>query len=589
MESATVGARTAPSGTRERTTHKLRREVGFVGILFTSVGSIIGSGWLFGALTASQIAGPAALISWVIGGAIMLLLALVHAELGGMYPVAGGSARFPHYAFGSLAGFAGGWFAYLGAVTTAPIEVEAALQYSTNYISGLTTTAAGGTVVLTATGYAVAAVLMLLFSAINIMGVRWLSESNKAIVWWKIFIPVFTVAALVITAFHTGNFSASGGFTPFGLKGIFLAVASGGIVFAYLGFEQAIQLGGETKNPSRNIPLAVIGAMVLGVVLYIALQIAFIGALAPSDLSKGWDAISFAGNGAIYGPFAGLATALGLGWLATLLYTDAIISPGGTGLLYVGTSSRIGYGMARHNYLHPSFSRVSQRGVPYLAIAFSFLCGMIVFLPFPGWQQLVAFVADATVLAYATAPLALGALRLQDPDRERPFRLPGGSITAALAFVAANEVLLFSGWAVVWKLIVAIFIGFALLGISALFTEPERRPKIDWGHGAWLWPYLAGMGVISYLSSFDTATPSSFLGLLHGPRNILTFGWDVLAVALFSVLIYALAIRMRLSPERSREYVGDFGSEADEEAAEERKGRFALRGRSHSSKRNGSS
>jgi amino acid transporter len=106
---------------------RLRRDIGFVGLMFTSVGSIIGSGWLFGALGASEVAGPAAIISWILGGAAMILLALVHAELGGMFPVAGGSARFPHYAFGSLAGFAGGWFAFLGAVTTAPIEVEAAL------------------------------------------------------------------------------------------------------------------------------------------------------------------------------------------------------------------------------------------------------------------------------------------------------------------------------------------------------------------------------------------------------------------------------------------------------------------------------
>jgi amino acid transporter len=87
----------------------------------------------------------------VLGGGAMLLLALVHAELGGMYPVAGGSARFPHYAFGSLAGFAGGWFAFLGAVTTAPIEVEAALQYSSNYVSGLTKMSSG-TLVLTRVG-----------------------------------------------------------------------------------------------------------------------------------------------------------------------------------------------------------------------------------------------------------------------------------------------------------------------------------------------------------------------------------------------------------------------------------------------------
>ena len=93
---------------------RLKRDVGMVGLLFASVGSIIGSGWLFGALNASLIAGPAALISWILGGGAVILLALIHAELGGMYPVAGGSARFPHYAFGSLIGFAGGWFAFLG-------------------------------------------------------------------------------------------------------------------------------------------------------------------------------------------------------------------------------------------------------------------------------------------------------------------------------------------------------------------------------------------------------------------------------------------------------------------------------------------
>ena len=78
------------------TGRRLRREIGVVGLLFTSVGSIIGSGWLFGALTATKIAGPAALLSWVIGGGAMILLALVHAELGGMYPVAGRREGVPH-------------------------------------------------------------------------------------------------------------------------------------------------------------------------------------------------------------------------------------------------------------------------------------------------------------------------------------------------------------------------------------------------------------------------------------------------------------------------------------------------------------
>src|SRR3712207_8576840 len=79
---------------------QLRRDVSLLGLMFLSLGSIIGSGWPFGPLYASQIAGPAAIIAWVAGGLVMLLLALVHAELGSMYPVAGGSARYPLFCFG---------------------------------------------------------------------------------------------------------------------------------------------------------------------------------------------------------------------------------------------------------------------------------------------------------------------------------------------------------------------------------------------------------------------------------------------------------------------------------------------------------
>ncbi|GAC1399032.1 MAG: APC family permease [Chloroflexota bacterium] len=542
---------------------KLRREIGLVGLMFCSVGSIIGSGWLFGALNASLIAGPAALISWIIGGGAVILLALIHAELGGMYPVAGGSARFPHYAFGSMIGFAAGWFAFLGAVTTAPIEVEAALQYATNYVSSLTTISAG-LPVLTAFGYVVAAVLMLIFSAINIMGVKWLSETNKIAVWWKIAIPLLTVVVLLVTSFHPGNFTAGGGFMPFGWKGVFSAIATGGVIFAYLGFEQAIQLGAESQNPRRNIPLAVISSMILGVILYIALQIAFTAALDPASLQKGWGAVAFKGKGVLFGPFAGLATSLGLGWLAFLLYTDAIISPGGTGLLYVGTSSRLTYALSRNRYIPAIGSLLSSRGVPIYAIAFSFLCGMFIFLPFPGWQQLVGFISSATVIAYAMAPLAMGALRLQEPDRERPFRLPGGTVLAPVGFIIANEIILFSGWAVVWKLIAAILIGFVLLAISFATSAPERRPSLDWASAAWLWPYLIGLGVISYLGSFDFHKPNSVpIFGLKGPVNDLTFGWDMFAMAVFSVVIYMLAIRVRLPQERVQEYIGDLAAEAE--------------------------
>ena len=541
----------------ERAARTLRRDIGFFGLLFVSFGSIIGAGWLFSALYASSLAGPAAIISWLLGGSAVMLLALTHAELGGMYPVAGGSARFPRFAFGNLIGFTSGWIAFLGSVTVGPIMVEATLLYTSNYVPSLTTVS-GGRPVLTAQGYVAAAALLLLFCTINVMGVRWLAETNMVAVCWKLLVPAVTVVALIATSAHGENFTASGGFMPFGWKGVFLALSSGGVIFACLGFEQAVQLGGETRNPRRNIPLAIIGAMLVAIVLYIALQLAFILALDPSSLSNGWDAVSFTGNAQLFGPFAGLATGLGLGWLAILLYTDAIVSPGGTGLLYTGASARLTFALARNGFIPAAFARLTPRGTPLFAIAFSFLCGLVILLPFPGWQQLVGFISAAAVAVYGMAPLALGALRRQDPARPRPFRLPAASLLAPAAFVAASEILLFTGWAVVWKLIVAILIGFALLGLSTATGTGARTMSLDWQSAAWLWPYLLGMAVISYLSSFDTGTPSAIplLGL-HGPRNELTFGWDILAVALLSVAVYAFAIRSRLPAEQALEYIGD--------------------------------
>jgi hypothetical protein len=108
-----------------------------------------------------------------------------------------------------------------------------------------------------------------------------------------------------------------------------------------------------------------------------------------------------------------------------------------------------------------------------------------------------------------------------------------------------------------------------LLAVSLVTTPAGERPALDWVHGAWLAPYLLGMAGLSYLSSFDTATPSSIplLGLA-GPRNILHAGWDVAAVAVLGLAIYWLAIRLRLPDPRVQTYIQDLSAEAEEEGTE---------------------
>jgi amino acid transporter len=515
----------------------LRREIGFIGLLWASGGSIIGSGWLFGAQGALSTAGPAAVISWGIGALAILLLALVHAELGGMYPVAGGTARFPHYAFGGAVGASFGWFSWLQAATVAPIEVMAVIQYGQHYsFANSWMKLSHGQHVLTATGVVAAVVLMALFTAINFLGVRRLAHTNSAATWWKIAIPLLAIVALALTQFHGSNFRAANGFSPFGAKGVLTAVSTSGIIFALLGFEQADQLAGESANPKRDIPRAVIGAVTLGAIIYILLQVVFIAALPAAQIKGSW---ATAGYTTFSGPFANLATIVGLGWLATILYIDAVISPGGTGLIYTTATSRVSYGLSRNGYVPTMYERTDRRGIPWFGLLTAFVVGCICFLPFPSWRSLVGLITSASVLMYAGAPLALGTFRSRLPDADRPYRAPAALVLAPAAFAVANLLILWSGWTTDYKLGIAILIGYAILAANRIFKLNPTTPVLDLRAASWLPAYLIGMGLIVYLSDF---------GPLKNP--VFPLWWDMLVAAGFSLVIYFWAMRVALPAEK---------------------------------------
>ncbi|MGP9022929.1 APC family permease [Streptomyces sp. BR1] len=515
----------------------LRREIGFVGLIWASEGSIIGSGWLFGAQKALGVAGPAAIISWGIGSVAILILALVHAELGGMYPVSGGTARFPHYAFGGAAGASFGWFSWLQAATVAPIEVLAMITYGQHYswAKGWLKVK-GGQDLLTGSGIAVAIVLMAVITAINFLSIRLLARTNSAATWWKVGIPLLTIFVFAIIAFHGSNFTAADGFNPYGAKGILSAVSTSGIIFALLGFEQADQLAGESANPKRDIPRAVIGSIVIGAIIYILLQIVFLAALPASQVQGTWTTAAF---NTLTGPFAQLATLISLGWLATILYLDAVVSPAGTGLIYITGSSRVSYGLSRNGYVPQVFEKTTRRGVPWPGLIAAFVTGCICFLPFPSWQSLVGLITSASVLMYAGAPLSFGVFRNRLPNADRPYRLPGGSWMSPLAFVVANLLILWSGWQTDWKLGVAILIGYVILIANRVFKMNPIQPQLDLKAAQWLPVYLIGMGLIVYASDF---------GPLKHPWFPLW--WDMVVVAGFSLAIYYWALAVALPTEK---------------------------------------
>jgi len=512
-----------------RQSPRLDRTIGPVALLFTGITGIVGSGWLFASLYAAQLAGPAAVISWTIGGGVAILLALVYAELGGMLPLAGAIARIPFFSHGGMCGFMAGWLCWLAYVATAPIEVTAVLQYASNYLPWLTKTETGERV-LTMHGLIVAAVLLAFFLIVNLAGVRWLARANTTITVWKLAIPIVAALALILAGFQGSNFTAYGGFAPEGIDGIFAAVSGGGVMFSLFGFRTAVDMAGEARNPQKSVPLAIIGAVVISLVIYILLQIAFIGAVPQAHLAKGWHLLS---ENVAGGPFAAFATILGMQWLAAALYFDAVLSPSGTALVYTGATARINYALAENQQFPNLFLILNAARVPVWALVFNFGLGFLLFLPFPGWADLVGFISSAAVLSLAFGPVSLVALRHQKPALRRPFTLHAGRALSALSFVLVGYVVYWTGWETNWKVFALALAGALLL--SLLHLHRGDFSTLHARQSAWFWIFLAGLGAISYAGNYGGG-----LGLLH-------HGADMVLVSALSLGVFWHAIRSRLS------------------------------------------
>lgn len=519
------------------TVKKLRRDAGIIGLLFASLGGIIGSGWLFGPLHAAQSAGPASLFAWLIGGVAVLLLSFVYAELATAFPRAGAVIAFPKLSHGSLMATVMSFAVFLGYVSVPPAEASAVITYADNYIPGLV----GPHGVLTIFGFVVSLLLMLVFAGINALAVRVVLAVNNILTWWKLAIPVLTVIVLLAIGFHPTNFTVHG-FAPSGVAGIFSAVATSGVIFAYLGFRQAVELAGESNNPKRNLPIAIVGSVIIALALYCGLQVAFIGALRPSDLLNGWSRLSFAGAS---GPFAGLASIVGATWLAILLYIDSVVSPAGTGIIYFTTTSRVVYASGQEGLIGGGlFSRLSVAGVPVVALIMTLVVGMLFLFPFPSWQKIISFISSAAVLSYGTGPIVFLTLRKTLPvqDYRRPYLLAGGPLVATLAFIISNFIIFWSG-ASTNNFLFGLILVFTVVyvGYEAIFGAGIGN--LHWRGAWWLAPYFFGMWLLTYI----------------GPKN-LTGGTGVLSnltssivLVIFSLVVIWLAMHSGIpDPEEAK-------------------------------------
>ncbi len=510
-----------------------RRDVGALALMFTGLGSIIGSGWLFGAWRAAGLAGPGAAWAWVLGAAIITSIALTYAELGAMFPESGGMVRYGHYSHGSLVGFVAAWANWIAIVSVIPVEAEASVQYMASWpfawAQALFVHHAGGAGELTLPGLAIAALLVLVYFLVNFWSVKLFARSNTAITWVKLVVPAATGIALIASGFHPGNFDVGmhGGAHAFNFAAVLTAVATAGIVFSFNGFQSPVNLAGEARHPGRSIPIAILGSIALATVVYVILQVAYLGAVPPAMLAKaGWHGIDFRS------PFAELAIIVNLNWLAILLYADAFVSPSGTGITYTATTARMLVGMQRNGTLPQRFGRIHPRwGIPRPAMWLDLAVAYLFLFFFRGWGTLAAVISVATIISYLTGPVSAMTLRRTAPDLTRPLRIAALPVLAGIAFVMSTELLYWARWPLTGEIILLMVVALPLY-----FYYQAKGGWRDFGRhlrGAWwLIAYLPVMALLSWLGSTR-----------FGGRGYLPYGWDLLVVAVVGLAFYLWGVR----------------------------------------------
>lgn len=305
-------------------------------------------------------------------------------------------------------------------------------------------------------------ILMIFFFCLNYFGSKLLAESNKWVTIWKITLPVLTFIALFFTM-DSSNFTAFGGFAPEGIPGILHAIPMTGVIFSLLGFRQALDYGGESKNPQRDVPRATFGSILIPTIIYTFLQIAFIGAISWSSmgLEPGqWGQLVTGGwaEGPLFHALESANIAI-IGGLGVFLLIDAAVSPLATGWVYLGTSARTGYGLSIHRSIPKIFSQNNKHGIPWVPLVISTIVGCFFFVPAPSWYRLVGFVSAAAVLSYLMGGIGLPILRKTAPNLKRPFRLKNHLIWSPISFLSAIVVLYWSGFHVLTNVFTIILFG----------------------------------------------------------------------------------------------------------------------------------
>lgn len=508
---------------------KVSKKINLFQLVMLALGSLIGSGWLFGSWEASKLAGPAAILSWLIGGAIIGAIAYNYIEIGTMFPESGGMSKYAQYSHGSFLGFIASWANWVSLITIIPIEAVAAVQYMSSWPWAWAQWTHGllNHDTISNSGLLVVFLIIIIFTLLNYWSVAILTHFTSLISIFKIGMPLLTIVLLTFSGFHPTNYGTSWHqFFPYGTAPVLTATSVAGIIFSFDAFQTAINMGSEIEHPKRNIGLGITLSLLISGVIYVLLQSTFITTMPAKALTQGWHGLNFTS------PFADLAILLGIHWLSVLLYMDAFVSPFGTGVSFVASTARALYAMAGNRHLPKVLGQLNLKyGTPRVAMVVSAGLSMVMVSLFRSWSLLATVLSTATLVAYLTGPVTAVSLRHIGADLIRPIRLKHLNFVAPISFILASLAIYWAMWPTTIQVI-----GIILLGLPIYFYYEWKmhfaETKRAFQASLWLIVYLIFIAGMSYIGG------RQFNGL-----NWIHYPLDQLIIAVASFAFYHWGVR----------------------------------------------
>ena len=463
------------------TDHSLKRALGALNLTMLGIGAIIGTGiFVLTGTVAALNSGPAVVLSFTLAGVASIFAALCYSEFASLVPMAGSAYTYGYATLGELIAWIIGWDLVLeyalGAVTVAigwsgyvvsflhdiGIEVPCALA------------AARGTMVACHDGTQVAAVFNLpaviiiaLVTTLLVIGIKESANFNNVIV----FIKVAVVLLFIVGAAHAIDSANWHPFIPpqtvkdgvpvageFGWSGVFTGAAI--VFFAYIGFDAVSTAAQEAKNPQKDMPIGIIGSLLICTVLYILVSGIATGVMSYKELN-------------VPDPIAVVADRAGLGWMSSLIKLGAIAGLSSVILVMLLGQSRVFYSMARDGLLPPFINKVHPKfQTPYLT---SIVTGVAVafFAAILPIRDAASLVSIGTLLAFVIVSVGILVLRVREPNLPRVFKTPWVWFVAPMGAVSAGYLMKSLPW-ITWERLIIWF----AIGMVVYFTYGVRRSKL---------------------------------------------------------------------------------------------------------------